>query len=166
MSKEDILEAIANMSVMEVVELISAMEEKFGVTAAAAVAVAAPGAGDAGVVRFADGLDARPGLEIATGECFVPQLCQPIHEIVGLTQAPAEVHRCAAKPVEIQGLPFQGLSLDYENLAHAVHSGRCLARRARLAGMVAAADRRPQSAAGQRLPLRCKCVYWRSPIHR
>lgn len=45
MSKEDILEAIANMSVMEVVELISAMEEKFGVTAAAAVAVAAPGAG-------------------------------------------------------------------------------------------------------------------------
>jgi large subunit ribosomal protein L7/L12 len=40
-SKEDILEAIANMTVMEVVELISAMEEKFGVTAAAAVAVAA-----------------------------------------------------------------------------------------------------------------------------
>ncbi|MCO5759916.1 MAG: 50S ribosomal protein L7/L12, partial [Chromatiaceae bacterium] len=39
-SKEDILEAIANMTVMEVVELISAMEEKFGVTAAAAVAVA------------------------------------------------------------------------------------------------------------------------------
>jgi large subunit ribosomal protein L7/L12 len=49
MSKEDILEAIANMSVMEVVDLIAAMEEKFGVTAAAAVAVAAPGAGgDAG----------------------------------------------------------------------------------------------------------------------
>ena len=45
MSKEDILEAIASMSVMEVVELIEAMEEKFGVTAAAAVAVAAPGAG-------------------------------------------------------------------------------------------------------------------------
>ena len=48
MSKEDILEAIANMSVMEVVELIEAMEEKFGVTAAAAVAVAAPGAGEGG----------------------------------------------------------------------------------------------------------------------
>jgi len=45
MSKEDILEAIANMSVMEVVELIEAMEEKFGVTAAAAVAVAGPAAG-------------------------------------------------------------------------------------------------------------------------
>ena len=47
-SKDDILETISNMSVMEVVDLISAMEEKFGVTAAAAaVAVAAPGA-DAG----------------------------------------------------------------------------------------------------------------------
>ncbi len=44
LSQEDILEAISNMSVMEVVELISAMEEKFGVSAAAAVAVAAPAA--------------------------------------------------------------------------------------------------------------------------
>lgn len=39
-SKEEILDTIANMTVMEVVELISAMEEKFGVSAAAAVAVA------------------------------------------------------------------------------------------------------------------------------
>ena len=46
-SKDDILEAIANMTVMEVVELIGAMEEKFGVTAAAAVA-AAPAAGAGG----------------------------------------------------------------------------------------------------------------------
>jgi len=44
-SKEEILEAIANMTVMEVVELISAMEEKFGVTAAAAVAAAPAAAG-------------------------------------------------------------------------------------------------------------------------
>ena len=44
-SKEDILDAIAKMSVMEVVELISDMEKKFGVTAAAPVAVAAAGAG-------------------------------------------------------------------------------------------------------------------------
>ncbi|KZY34740.1 50S ribosomal protein L7/L12 [Alcanivorax sp. HI0083] len=48
-SKEDILGAIADMSVMDLVELIDAMEEKFGVTAAAAVAAApAAGAGDAG----------------------------------------------------------------------------------------------------------------------
>ena len=40
-SKDDILETISNMSVMDVVDLISAMEEKFGVSAAAAVAVAA-----------------------------------------------------------------------------------------------------------------------------
>jgi large subunit ribosomal protein L7/L12 len=40
-SKEDILETIANMTVMEVVELIEAMEEKFGVSAAAPVAAAA-----------------------------------------------------------------------------------------------------------------------------
>src|SRR5574343_1774961 len=43
-SKEDILEAVANMTVMEIVDLISAMEEKFGVSAAAAVAIAAPAA--------------------------------------------------------------------------------------------------------------------------
>jgi len=39
-AKEDILNAIAEMSVMDIVDLISAMEEKFGVTATAAVAVA------------------------------------------------------------------------------------------------------------------------------
>ena len=47
LSKEDVLNAIAEMSVMEVVDLISDMEEKFGVSAAAAVA-AAPVAGAAG----------------------------------------------------------------------------------------------------------------------
>ena len=46
-SKEDILDTIANMTVMEVVDLIDAMEEKFGVSAAAAVA-AAPAAAAAG----------------------------------------------------------------------------------------------------------------------
>lgn len=44
LSKEDILNAIAEMPVMELVELIEAAEEKFGVSAQAAVAVAAPGA--------------------------------------------------------------------------------------------------------------------------
>jgi len=47
-SKDDILEAISNMSVMEVVDLISDMEEKFGVSAAAAVAAAPAAGGDAG----------------------------------------------------------------------------------------------------------------------
>ena len=49
LSKDEILDAIAEMSVMDVVELVSAMEEKFGVSAQAAVAVAAPATGgDAG----------------------------------------------------------------------------------------------------------------------
>jgi large subunit ribosomal protein L7/L12 len=49
LSKDDVLNAIAEMSVMEIVELIEAMEEKFGVTAAAAVAAApAAAGGDAG----------------------------------------------------------------------------------------------------------------------
>ncbi len=48
-SRDQILEAVANMSVMDVVELVKAMEEKFGVSAQAAVAVAAS-AGAAGEV--------------------------------------------------------------------------------------------------------------------
>ncbi|MFV2055418.1 MAG: 50S ribosomal protein L7/L12 [Thiohalomonadales bacterium] len=43
-SKDEILETISGMTVMEVVDLVEAMEEKFGVSAAAAVAVAAPAA--------------------------------------------------------------------------------------------------------------------------
>ena len=49
LSKDEILDAIAEMSVMDIVSLIEAMEEKFGVTAAAAVAAApAAAGGDAG----------------------------------------------------------------------------------------------------------------------
>ncbi len=50
LSKEEILEAISEMSVIDIVDLIEAMEEKFGVSAAAPVAAAAPAAagGDAG----------------------------------------------------------------------------------------------------------------------
>ncbi|MCG6971266.1 MAG: 50S ribosomal protein L7/L12 [Gammaproteobacteria bacterium] len=44
-SKEDILETISNMTVVEVVDLIEAMEEKFGVSAAAAAVAVAPAAG-------------------------------------------------------------------------------------------------------------------------
>ena len=47
LSQEDIINAVAEMSVKDVVELIEAMEEKFGVSAAAAVA-AGPAGGDAG----------------------------------------------------------------------------------------------------------------------
>lgn len=51
-SQNEILDTISNMTVMEVVELIKAMEDKFGVSAAAAaVAVAAPGAAAAAAVE-------------------------------------------------------------------------------------------------------------------
>ncbi|EJY8441759.1 50S ribosomal protein L7/L12 [Cronobacter sakazakii] len=46
-TKDQIIEAVSAMSVMDVVELISAMEQKFGVSAAAAVAVAAAGPAEA-----------------------------------------------------------------------------------------------------------------------
>jgi large subunit ribosomal protein L7/L12 len=54
LSKEEILDAISEMSVIEIVDLISAMEEKFGVSAAAPVAAAAPAAADAGGEAEAD----------------------------------------------------------------------------------------------------------------
>lgn len=57
-SQEEIMETVSNMTVMEVVDLISAMEEKFGVTAAAAVAAApAAGGGDAAAVEEQDEFD-------------------------------------------------------------------------------------------------------------
>ena len=63
MSKEDVLNAIAEMSVMEVVELIADMEEKFGVSAAAAVAVA-PAVGVAGGDADAGGAEAKSEFDL------------------------------------------------------------------------------------------------------
>ena len=55
LSKEEILDAISEMSVIDIVDLISAMEEKFGVSAAAPVAAApAAGGGDAGAEEAED----------------------------------------------------------------------------------------------------------------
>ncbi|MDX5327397.1 MAG: 50S ribosomal protein L7/L12 [Marinobacter sp.] len=51
LSKEDILNAVAELSVLELVELISAFEEKFNVSAAAVAVAAAPGAGGAAAVE-------------------------------------------------------------------------------------------------------------------
>jgi large subunit ribosomal protein L7/L12 len=51
MNKDQIIEAIENMSVLELAELVKALEEKFGVSAAAPVAVAAAGAAPAGAAE-------------------------------------------------------------------------------------------------------------------
>ena len=59
LSREEVLDAIAEMSVMDVVQLVEAMEEKFGVSAAAAVAAApvAAAGGDAAPVEEKDEFD-------------------------------------------------------------------------------------------------------------
>jgi len=80
-SKEDILETISNMSVMDVVDLISAMEEKFGVSAAAPVAVAAgPAAGEAAAVEEQTEFDV---VMTSFGAQKVPVI-KTVREITGL----------------------------------------------------------------------------------
>ncbi len=80
-SKEDILETISNMSVMEVVDLISDMEEKFGVSAAAAVAaVAAPAGGDAAAIEEQTEFDV---LISSFGSAKVPVI-KVVRQITGL----------------------------------------------------------------------------------
>ena len=84
LSKEDVLNAIAEMSVMEVVELISDMEEKFGVSAAAAVAVAAPAAG--GGEAAGDGAEEKTEFDVmltAAGEKKV-NVIKAVRAITGL----------------------------------------------------------------------------------
>ena len=79
LSKDEILEGIANLTVMEVVELISAMETKFGVSAAAAVAVAAPAAA-AAVVEEKDEFDV---VLVSSGEKKV-NVIKVVRELTGL----------------------------------------------------------------------------------
>ena len=81
-SKDDILSAIEEMSVMDLVELISAIEEKFGVTAAAAVAAApAAAGGDAG-----EGAEEKDDFDVvltAAGDQKV-QVIKAVRAITGL----------------------------------------------------------------------------------
>jgi len=81
-SKDDILETVANMSVMDVVDLISAMEEKFGVSAAAPVAVVAGSAtgGEAAVAEEQTEFDV---VLTSFGSSKVPVI-KAVREITGL----------------------------------------------------------------------------------
>ena len=81
-SKEDILKAIEEMSVMDLVDLISDIEEKFGVTAAAAVAAApaAAGGGDAPAAEEKDSFDV---VLSAAGDQKV-QVIRAVRAITGL----------------------------------------------------------------------------------
>ncbi|MGB3611879.1 MAG: 50S ribosomal protein L7/L12 [Cellvibrio sp.] len=80
LTKEDIINAIAEMSVKDVVELISAMEEKFGVSAAAAVAVAGPASGPAAAAEEKTEFDV---VLTAAGEKKV-NVIKAVREITGL----------------------------------------------------------------------------------
>jgi large subunit ribosomal protein L7/L12 len=81
-SKDDILKAIEEMSVMDLVDLISAIEEKFGVTAAAAVAAAPAAAADAGG-EAAEEKDAFDVVLNAAGDQKV-QVIKAVRAITGL----------------------------------------------------------------------------------
>jgi len=81
-SKEDILKAIEEMSVMDLVDLISDIEEKFGVTAAAAVA-AAPVAAAGGDAEAAEEKDAFDVVLTAAGDQKV-QVIKAVRAITGL----------------------------------------------------------------------------------
>lgn len=108
LSKDDILNAIADMSVMEVVELVQAMEEKFGVSAAAAVAaapVAAAAEGGDGAAEEKDEFDvilsgagekkvnvikavrAITGLGLKEAKALVDEAPSPIKEGAGKDEA-------------------------------------------------------------------------------
>ena len=82
-SKDDILKAIEEMSVMDLVDLISAIEEKFGVTAAAAVAAAPAAAGADGDAPAAEEKDAFDVVLSAAGDQKV-QVIKAVRAITGL----------------------------------------------------------------------------------
>lgn len=82
LSKEEVLEAIAEMSVMDVVQLVEAMEEKFGVSAAAAVA-AAPAAGAGGDAAPAEEKDDFDIVLTAVGDKKV-NVIKAVRGITGL----------------------------------------------------------------------------------
>ena len=82
-SKDDILETISNMSVMEVVDLIEAMEEKFGVSAAAPVAAVAAGPAAGGEAAAAEEKDEFDVVLTSFGDQKVPVI-KAVREITGL----------------------------------------------------------------------------------
>ena len=95
-SKEQILEAISNMTIMEVVDLVKMMEDKFGVTAAAPVAIAAAGGGGA----------AAPAVEEQT-EFTVTLKAYPAEKKVGVIKVIREITGLGLKEAKdlVEGAP-------------------------------------------------------------
>jgi large subunit ribosomal protein L7/L12 len=82
-AKQEILDAIGSMTVLELSQLIKDMEEKFGVSAAAAVAVAAPAAGGAGAGAAAEEKTEFTVVLAAAGENKVNTI-KAVREVTGL----------------------------------------------------------------------------------
>lgn len=100
LSKDQLIEAIENMSVLELSELVSALEEKFGVSAAAPVAVAAaPAAGGEGAAA-AEEKDSFDVILTAAGDKKI-QVIKAVREITGLGLKEAkDLVEGAPKPVK------------------------------------------------------------------
>ncbi len=100
LSKEDILGAVESMTVLELSELVKGFEEKFGVTAAAPVAVAAPAAGDAG----AQAVEEKDAFDVVLAGAPADkkiQVIKVVREITGLGLKEAkDLVEGAPKPVK------------------------------------------------------------------
>jgi len=83
LSRDELLDAIGNMTVIELSEFVKAFEEKFGVTAAAPVAVAAPAAGGAGAAPAAEEKTEFDVVLTSAGEKKI-QVIKVVRELTGL----------------------------------------------------------------------------------
>jgi large subunit ribosomal protein L7/L12 len=101
MSKEEILDAIASMSVLELSELLTEFEEKFGVTAAAPVAVAAAGPAGGGAEEAEEKTDFDVVLT-AVGDKKI-QVIKAVREITGLEGANKDDADAAKGKIEDAG---------------------------------------------------------------
>ncbi len=122
-TKEDVIEFIANMSVLDLSELVKEMEEKFGVSAAAPVAMMAAGAGDAGagaeeeeqtefdVILTAAGdkkiavikeVRAITGLGLKDAKALVDEAPKPVKEGIGKEEAEKLVAQLEAAGAQVQ----------------------------------------------------------------
>jgi large subunit ribosomal protein L7/L12 len=99
LSTEEILDAIGSMSVLELSELLKAFEDKFGVTAAAPVAVAAVGGGGGGEAAAAEEKDEFDVILVAAGDKKI-QVIKEVRELtkLGLKEA-KDLVDAAPKPV-------------------------------------------------------------------
>ena len=105
LSKEEILEAISEMSVMDIVDLISAMEEKFGVTAATPVAVATATSGDGSAEAPGEEEAAEVDLNLAeVGEKKV-EVIKAVRSITGLGLKDAKALVDSAPSTIKEGIP-------------------------------------------------------------